>query len=286
MFSPRDGLQALALVKTIMVSVVVLRGADAGAPEEASYAVDPRTAYTVNVRVIKPGSCIIDPGKMVSPIEVSLKQQLGVGGGSTVALIQEEGEVLLVDTGYDHESDFSPTNDQANWELLTALLAQNGIPPEAITKVFITHFHRDHFGGIERFENATWHCHRTALADLKIPNREKFIPLDEGDRITSNAIVVHTPGHTKGHASILWTDERRLVRVAICGDAVLSLAWLQSGYTWRFNTDFFEVKAARESAARLLKEADILIPGHGQPFFSRTGRSLDQKSQRSQSEVG
>ncbi len=230
--------------------------------------------YKVNVQLIKPGSSTIDPGNMASAVEVSVKHQIGVGGGSTVTLIRERDEVLLVDTGYDRESEFSQVNDEANWNLLEALLKRNGLRPTDVTKVFVTHFHRDHFGGIEHFEHAQWYCHRAARVDFRAPIKDKFIPLEDGEQIIPNTAVTHTPGHTKGHASILWTDARRLVRIGICGDAIISLAWLQSGYTWKFNSDFFGVKASKESIARLLKETDLLIPGHGQPFFSRTATGV------------
>jgi hypothetical protein len=39
---------------------------------------------------------------------------------------------------------------------------------------------------------------------------------------------------------------------------------------WKFNADFHSLEAAQESAGKLLASADLLIPGHGQPFFSRS----------------
>lgn len=194
--------------------------------------------YQLRVRVIKVGSCTVDPSNMVSAVEVSLKHQLGVGGGSTASVVHEGDDVLLVDTGYENESDLTPANDEANWRRLETLLSLIGFSAGDVTKVFVSHFHRDHFGGIERFETATWYCHRVALAQFDSSLWERFIPLDDGDEIVPNTRVVHTPGHTEGHASLLWTDERELVRIGICGDAILNLAWLLSGHTWKFNADF------------------------------------------------
>jgi len=226
--------------------------------------------YTVNIKVVKPGSCTVDPGNLASGVDVSLKYQLGIGGGSTVALIREGKDVLLVDTGYEYESDFSPANDETNWRSLEAQLNLHQVSARDITRVFITHFHRDHFGGIEHFEHAHWYCHPIARGRLPAPLKEKFIPVEDGGQPINNTSVLHTPGHTEGHASLLWTDEARLVRVAICGDAILSLAWLLSGHTWKFNADFYGLEAVRTSTAKLLSSADVLIPGHGQPFFART----------------
>ena len=63
--------------------------------------------WDLNVEIIKIGSCSIDPGNVASSIYKKLKNQLGIGGGSTVTLIKENKEVLLVDTGFDFESDSS-----------------------------------------------------------------------------------------------------------------------------------------------------------------------------------
>ncbi len=82
--------------------------------------------WNLNVKVIKAGTCTIDPGNSASPIQVGLKHQLGIGGGSSVVVIREGDETLLVDTGYEREGDVSPENKTRNWALLTGLLEWNG----------------------------------------------------------------------------------------------------------------------------------------------------------------
>ena len=228
--------------------------------------------YAVNIKVIKVGTCTVDPGNMVSGLGISLKYQLGIGGGSTVALVYEGKDVLLVDTGYEHESDVSQANGDSNWQSLESHLKSHHFSVRDITKVFITHFHQDHFRGIERLEHAQWYCHQLARERLDDALKPRFTPLEDGELILPNTRVLHTPGHTEGHASVLWWDEKKRVRVAICGDAILSLAWLQSGYTWRFNHDFFDHSAARASVERLLAASDLLIPGHGEPFWAQSAQ--------------
>jgi glyoxylase-like metal-dependent hydrolase (beta-lactamase superfamily II) len=224
--------------------------------------------WEVKVKIIKNGTCTVDPGNMVSLVHVALKHQIGIKGGSTVSLIAEKDDCLLIDTGYEDESDESPVNKERNWNLLKALLAFNGIRPEDITKVFITHFHPDHFGGIDCFRGAKWFCHRLAFDDLKNPLRDRFIPLGDGDQVIPNAVVMSTPGHTRGHSSILWSNDNESLRAAICGDAIINLAWLQSGFIWKFNSDFYDREVAHVSIRHLIEGADLIIPGHGQPFFS------------------
>lgn len=96
------------------------------------------------------------------------------------------------------------------------------------------------------------------------PLAGRLVPVADGEGLIPNTRVVHTPGHTPGHASILWSPPDRSVRVAVAGDAIINLSWLYSGYVWKFNADFAGVETAKESARRLLKMADIITPGHGE----------------------
>ena len=230
--------------------------------------------WELNVKIIKVGTCTIDPVNVASTMYTEIKNQIGIGGGSTVTLIKEEDELLLVDTGYEIESDSSPKNVRRNWYILRTLLQLNGVKPREITKVFITHLHRDHFGCIEYFENAKWYCHHLEIAGYSGRYKDRFIPVDDGNELIPNTLVRHTPGHTRGHSSILWLGKDKAVRIAICGDAIINLAWLQSGYIWKYNADFFDIEIAKKSTIRLLEEFDIIIPGHGQPFFSVVRQNL------------
>ncbi|MBI5582738.1 MAG: MBL fold metallo-hydrolase [Deltaproteobacteria bacterium] len=223
--------------------------------------------WNLNVKVIKSGTCTIDPGNSASPVQAGLKYQLGIGGGSSVTVIREGQEVLLVDTGFDQEGDASIENKSRNLAFLEGMLALKGIRLQEITRVFVTHFHADHCNNLEYFDQAQWYALDAALAELKGPGKDRFTSLKNGEEILPQTLVVHTPGHTKGHASLHWSDGQGKIKVAICGDAIINLAWLQSGYVWKFNGDFYNQELARESSSRLLQQADILIPGHGQPFF-------------------
>jgi glyoxylase-like metal-dependent hydrolase (beta-lactamase superfamily II) len=190
-----------------------------------------------------------------------------------VTLLQEGTDLLLIDTGYDDEAEHSLDNRDVNWRSLRLHLELANVRPEAVTAVFVTHCHLDHIGNIERFPEATWYCPRQALADYDGPFADRFVSVDDGDRLLPSAVVLDTPGHTRGHGSILWRPRDELaVRFAICGDAILSLGWLRSEKVWKFNHDFFDEEAARASAAKLLLAADLIVPGHGEPFFSLAAR--------------
>lgn len=222
------------------------------------------------LKVIKPGTCTIDPGNVASALYTQVKYSLGIGGGSTVTAVRDDDGILLVDTGYDRELDTSPENEEANRRALFSWLEIGGVHPAEVTRVFITHFHRDHFGNLGCFPHARWLCHRLALEARELPDslRYRFTGVADGDEVAADTFVLHTPGHTRGHGSLVWSAPGGAVKVALCGDAVINLAWLQSGRVWQFNGDFFDRESARESAAVLAAAADVLIPGHGQPFFS------------------
>ncbi len=224
--------------------------------------------WNLPVRVIKIGSCTLDPGNLASDEGVAIKNELGVGGGSTVTMICEQNNILLIDTGFEREGDLSAANKVYNGRVLAEMLARHDIAPEAVTKVFVTHCHGDHVGGLEIFSRARWYCHHQAREDFPEAWQAKFIGVQAGDELLPRATVLHTPGHTPWHCSILWTDPARKIRIAICGDAIINLAWLQSGLVWRWNRDFAGAEPARESTGKLLQQADLLIPGHGQPFFA------------------
>jgi glyoxylase-like metal-dependent hydrolase (beta-lactamase superfamily II) len=229
----------------------------------------------VEIRVVKIGTCTLDPGNVMSALHVHLRQQLGVGGGSSVTVLRDgEDGWLLVDTGFEREGDLSVANQRANARSLRAHLELAGVRPKQVSKVFVTHFHRDHTGGLEQFRDATWYAHRLALDKYWGPDKGRFVPLDDGDEVVPRATVIPTPGHTLGHCSILWTSEHKAVRVAISGDAIVNLAWLQSGRIWQFNRDLHSVESTQSSIALLLGLSDIVIPGHGEPFFTTTALEL------------
>jgi glyoxylase-like metal-dependent hydrolase (beta-lactamase superfamily II) len=220
----------------------------------------------IPLTVVKVGTSTVDPGRIASQDLISLKHALGIGGGSSVTLIEGGGERLLVDTGYDKEGDISPENTLANWDKLNNLLGLCGVHPSSISKIFLTHLHRDHSGLVERFPEASWMCYGGELEGYQGPLAGRMLAVDEGETVVPNTRVILTPGHTRGHASLLWANE--WVKIAIAGDSILSLSWLNSGYIWKFNSDFGGVEAARKSAKKLLESADLVIPGHGQAFFS------------------
>jgi glyoxylase-like metal-dependent hydrolase (beta-lactamase superfamily II) len=147
-------------------------------------------------------------------------------------VIKEHDAVILVDTGLGHKLS---QKEKDYWNLdrtrgdLVENLAQIGLQPGDIDLVINTHLHSDHCGGNTRFEggkavatypNAEYVFQRIEWAEACHPNprtkstyfKDNFAPLVSsghvrmlhGDEIiTPHIRCVVTPGHTRGHQSVL-----------------------------------------------------------------------------------
>jgi glyoxylase-like metal-dependent hydrolase (beta-lactamase superfamily II) len=225
--------------------------------------------WDINVLVARVGTSLLPPDRAVSHLYVDFMRCLGLGGEGTTTVIVREKSILVVDPGYGLENDLGETNRVRNKRRLAADMQNIGIEPSDVTHVFVTHPHRDHWGTIGLFNQAQWFAMGDALknAPPEFP-ADRFTPVADGDEVFPNTRVVRTTGHTRHHASLLWTSADGGLRTAIAGDAVIDLAWAVRGLVYQYNTDFFDGTKARESQAWLLENADLIIPGHGQPFPS------------------
>ena len=158
-----------------------------------------------------------------------------------------DGQVTLVDVGL-------------RWSTRRVLgaLAAVGAGPAAVTRIVLTHAHSDHAGAaaaVARHTGRDVDVHAADAAYLRrgeappvsgvarvMPHRIFSYPpvpvraeLQAGDRldVAGGLRVVHTPGHTPGHISLLHEESRLL----ITGDALFNM--LGVGWPQRyFCTDF------------------------------------------------
>ena len=82
------------------------------------------------------------------------------------ALIKGRGEVILVDTGYDHKEYGKYLADLygvSNYHPPYEVLAECGVTPAEITQVLITHGHFDHMGGLDLFPNAKFYVQKREI---------------------------------------------------------------------------------------------------------------------------
>lgn len=183
-------------------------------------------------------------------------------------------ELALIDAG------FGPGTDR-----ILELMRADGLDPERVTKIFVTHYHADHAGGAAAMKRATGAelcapaeaapAIRVADADaigLNWAKRFGFYPADyewepaevehelaDGDRIAVGGLeleVIATPGHCDGHTCLRLTGGDRVSVFA--SDLVF---W--GGAIILQNVPDANLQLYAESMNRVAAlEFDALLPGH------------------------
>jgi glyoxylase-like metal-dependent hydrolase (beta-lactamase superfamily II) len=110
---------------------------------------------------------------------------------------------------------------------IAAYLAKHGIAPTAVTKILLTHLHRDHTGALRALAGLTrakTYAHWLEAAFINcdppydgpgVPPAEPFAvseQLRDGDTVDAagGLVAYHTPGHTPGHTAY-YQPERKLL---------------------------------------------------------------------------
>lgn len=212
-------------------------------------------------------------------------------------LIRSDGKTILVDTGLGPRPAETP---EVPWGELMRDFQANGVRPEEIDLVVMTHLHRDHVGWnlllqdgkyVPTFPNARYWvstkdwdaCHRPDLQPERFPNAPSCVwPLAElglvefmdGEcSITSGLSAVPTPGHTPGHMSILVTSQGE--RALVLGDAAHNPVQLhETDWVSRADMDPEVTRQTRRTLMeRLEREAIVVAAGHFEaPGFGKIVR--------------
>jgi glyoxylase-like metal-dependent hydrolase (beta-lactamase superfamily II) len=189
-------------------------------------------------------------------------------------LSDDEGAVTLVDAGLRN----------APGKLLAAL-RRLGKAPQDVQTIVLTHAHPDHAGGLSRMTQETGaqvavhERDATHLRSGRTPGRDRstvmgrlfnrlprggFAPAEvdqefaDGEvlKVAGGLRVVHTPGHSPGHVSLLHEP----TGVLITGDAIFNVRGL------RYSPKSFctDIRLSRETADRLADlDYDIAAFTHG-----------------------
>lgn len=199
------------------------------------------------------------------------------------------GRRVLIETG--HGSKFGEKErsifgiDPGRW-LLPALAAE-GVEPETITDVILTHLHFDHAGGLTResdgqvdptFPRAAVHVARAEFDDARANfgimtnsyREENFEPVDRAAAwrlhagaggIIDGIEALPTPGHTRGHCSIVIRGADRTL--AFVGDVLPTAR--HAGRPYNMGYDLYPLEN-RQSKQRLFMQAEkerwTLVLGH------------------------
>lgn len=168
---------------------------------------------------------------------------------STVSLIKSNNKLIISDPG-------------CNRKKLLKALDKEGLKPNNIDFVFLTHGHVDHslLAGI--FENAKFVTFESLMYD-------KDLQLEFEDNVLGQDIkIIETPGHSIEHISLIVdTDKGKYV---IAGDVfwwvdgeeqIIDINKEDDAHPKELNME--ELKKSRKL---ILEKADYIIPGHGKMF--------------------
>lgn len=221
------------------------------------------------------------------------------GPVSNWVVLAEEDGVALIDAGYPADTD-----------LVLDTVRYAGHDLDDLRRIYVTHGHVDHVGGIpgilEQHPHVEVLAHADELSNVRGPSRQQVTPAEIGGRLASARVLrwlarairsdalrpttvptvraftgadfegrAITPfpatGHTDGSTAYLLPAADAIVT----GDAVVSRHDTQPA-SWtprpRMITPFFTAdQAAALESARALPIPEIVLPGHG-PAVHRVGR--------------
>ena len=176
---------------------------------------------------------------------------------SSVTLILAGTRKIVVDTGLEDER-----------KMIIDRLAKLGLSPEDVDLVINTHGHPDHCGNNAIFTGA-----RALSGEERGGGRIEGLREDtergvltEGDVVAPGVWIMATPGHTLDSISVVCESTRRIV---MAGDA---LPLMGNFLKWVPPRSHVDRELALKSMARIVKVADLVVPGHDSPFLVRERR--------------
>jgi glyoxylase-like metal-dependent hydrolase (beta-lactamase superfamily II) len=234
----------------------------------------------MNYSVIKNGDLLLKPNENPFKTDLESRKSRGQTGASTVTYISNSKCSIIVDTGFEFESNMSHSWKEKNHARFIGILKKHDIHPEDIDYVFISHWHRDHYGNINVFKNSKI----LTTVDFSEPENNKVLEYLEifekveiskiekvvsGEEIVPGLKVVSTPGHTIDHASLILSAGEE--KIAVAGDAILDEETFNKREIYKHNKDFYSEEEALESMNNLVSMVDHIIPGHGIMFLKKKG---------------
>lgn len=208
-----------------------------------------------------------------------------------VFLIRGAGVTAIVDCGTEA---FAPVNELLRLSLgeegiaqpvcgersVMMLLENEGVRPEDVDIVALTHFHWDHIGNVALFPNAKflisaegWKCHQELLAhypqmvsdpifptqaiDFLVAHQDRLELLPDGSTPLPGVEIHYIGGHTADSAAfVIPTEEGRVV---IPGDTIWTYANLDSDIPIGAAVN---IRQCYDAMAWARTAGDLLLPAH------------------------
>jgi N-acyl homoserine lactone hydrolase len=183
----------------------------------------------------RPRAFLLKPGHLERDDEGKI-----LDARSSVTLILAGSKKIVVDTGTEDEAD-----------LITGRLADLGLSPEDVDLIINTHDHPDHCGNNDLFKRA------------RVLSGKGERRLKEGDVVAPGVWIMETSGHTLDSISVVCESSRRIV---MAGDAIPLMGNYLKEVPPRIHVDR---DLSMKSMAKIVKVADLVVPGHDSPFLVR-----------------
>ncbi|HEV2216174.1 MAG TPA: MBL fold metallo-hydrolase [Candidatus Dormibacteraeota bacterium] len=175
---------------------------------------------------------------VVSILVVGKADRSGVE--STVSLVRDGDTLIVIDPGM-----------VADRRQILDPLAAQGVSPEQVTDVVLSHHHPDHTLNAALFPNARVHDHWAVYHGDSWTSRPA-----EGSVLSPSVRLIETPGHTPQDITTLVGTKDGVV-------AFTHAWWSSAGPA---EDPYAEMESLHASRVRVLRIADRIVPGHGAPF--------------------
>ncbi|MBA3674236.1 MAG: MBL fold metallo-hydrolase [Chitinophagaceae bacterium] len=202
------------------------------------------------------GTFTVDKTKQFIPFDIEKDRLHERNVGSLLVEIQPfvivtPKDILLLDTGLGF------TNADGILQIHQSLL-NNGIDPSDITKVLITHLHKDHSGGISQqqngkrtlsFSNATYYINKQEfdfaventnssyiLEDFEILKNSPQANFIEGNNIIDDYIKYEVTGAHSLYHQVFWIEDNK-EKIFFGGDVAPQLQQMKNRFIAKYDYD-------------------------------------------------